>query len=492
MLNRQSNTFQAMWVAIGSLSSFALSIVSAAILSRYFDKAEYGTYRQILYVYNTLLVIFSAGLPRVFAYFLPRYPLEQGKDIVLKISKILFLFGILFSVVLFSFSSLIANILNNPELATGLKYFSPVPMLLLPTLGIEGIFSTYKKTIYIAFYNTLSRLLMLAFIVLPVVLFNGTYLSAIQGWIVVSIITLFIAYYFKGIPFKKVEKEKTMLHLKEVFSYSIPLVGASLAGIVIRSADQFYISRYFGAEVFAEYANGFIQIPFIGMVTGATSMVLMPQFSKMVHDKTEINKIATLWKNALTKSAIIIYPTVIFFIFHARPVVIILYSEKYINSSIFFQIAMVVNFFNIIVFAPLLFSLGETKYYSRIQIIGATVAWVGGFIIIQLIPEPEFIAILSVTVTIFLVFINMRKISKLLRLSLLNLIPLRSFLKILFQSILVASLLLVGKLCFWNSLSEISILFIDFVGFTALLLLTSKFFKLDYLSIIKPLIKKNK
>ncbi len=135
MQHSNSNTMQAFWVGMGSLSSFALAIVSAAILSRYFDKTEYGTYRQILYVYNTLLVIFSAGLPRVFAYFLPRYSLQQGKYIVWKVSKMLFFFGFLFSIVLFASSGIIAQILKNPELAVGLKYFSPIPMLLLPTSG---------------------------------------------------------------------------------------------------------------------------------------------------------------------------------------------------------------------------------------------------------------------------------------------------------------------------------------------------------------------
>src|SRR5665647_3020615 len=106
---------------MGSISSFALGIISAAILSRYFDKAEYGTYRQILYVYSTLLVIFSAGLPKVFAYFLPRFTLAQGKSIIWKISKLLFFLGLVFSIFLFCFSGIIADVLKNPELAVGLK-----------------------------------------------------------------------------------------------------------------------------------------------------------------------------------------------------------------------------------------------------------------------------------------------------------------------------------------------------------------------------------
>ena len=96
MIKTESNTIQAFWVGLGALSSFSLSIISAIILSRYFDKIEYGTYRQIVYVYNTLLVVFSAGLPRVFSYYLPRYSKEEGKDITIKISLILFFTGFLF------------------------------------------------------------------------------------------------------------------------------------------------------------------------------------------------------------------------------------------------------------------------------------------------------------------------------------------------------------------------------------------------------------
>ena len=66
-----SNSRQAAWVAIGSFFSFIVGIVSPMILSRYFDKGDYGTYKQVMYVYNTLLTIFTLGLPKAYAYFLP-------------------------------------------------------------------------------------------------------------------------------------------------------------------------------------------------------------------------------------------------------------------------------------------------------------------------------------------------------------------------------------------------------------------------------------
>ena len=76
-----NNTEQAAWVGLGSLCSFGFALVSSAILSRYFNKADYGTYKQVMYVYTTLLTVFTLGLPRAFSYFLPRVELCQAKEL---------------------------------------------------------------------------------------------------------------------------------------------------------------------------------------------------------------------------------------------------------------------------------------------------------------------------------------------------------------------------------------------------------------------------
>ena len=382
MIKNQNNTVQALWIGVGSFTTFAVSLVSTAVLSRYLDKTEYGTYRQILYVYNSLLIVFTAGLPRVFNYFLPRYGLEKGKEIVFKITRVLSMTGLAFSVFLFFTSDLIATILRNPELGRGLKYFSPVPALLLPTMGIDGIFTTYRKTIYIAIYQILSRTLMFIFITVPVILFDRSYITAIYGWICVSVIILVLAWYFKGIPFKGIEAEKSGLGFKEILNYSLPLVSASIAGIIYRSANQFFISRYYGPEAFAEFSNGFLELPFVSMITGATSGVLMPLFSRIIHEKSDISQITTLWRSALRKSAVLIYPLVIFFLFYSTNIITIVYSEKYVASAKYFTVALILNFFNIIIFAPLLLSMGETKYYARIHYFLAAVTWIVQYLMV--------------------------------------------------------------------------------------------------------------
>jgi O-antigen/teichoic acid export membrane protein len=491
-MERNNTTVQAFWVGIGSFSSFALGFVSAAILSRYFDKAEYGTYRQILYVYTTLLVIFTAGLPSVFAYFLPRYSLSRGKDIVLKVSKVLFLAGLAFSIFLFLFSGLLANVLKNPELSRGLKYFSPIPMLLLPTLGLEGIFSTYKRTILIAIYNALSRTLMLLFIVLPVVLFEGSYLYAIYGWIFISVITLVLAYFFIGIPFKGVTAEKSNLGIREILKYSLPIASAGIAGTMIKAADQFYIGRYFGTEVFAEFANGFVELPFVGMITGAIATVLMPMFSKIIYDKSDLNQLISLWQNALQKSVILIYPMAIFCIFYSQEIMTIIYSDTYSGSAKYFTAAMTINFFNIIVFAPLLFSLGETRFYAKLHFGLAIVSWLFGYITVIIFNTPYSIAILSVILSIFKIGIALYYSAKVIGVKFITLFPVDRFLIIAFHSVLSLFIVNVLLRLIFSDPGNFVFIIVAGMAFLILLIITSKWFKIDYLGILIPLFHRNK
>ena len=198
-----NNSKQAAWVAIGSLFSFGFSIVSSMILSRYFDKSEYGTYRQVMYVYQTLLTVFTLGLPKAYSYFLPRVNPDEAKNLISKITRLFFILGGVFSVILFLCSPIISQILNNPDLKVALRYFSPVPFLMLPTMGLDGILSTYKETKFLAGYTIFTRIVMLCCVALPIMIWNFDYVEAIIGFAIASLFSALLAMYLKFHPIKQ-------------------------------------------------------------------------------------------------------------------------------------------------------------------------------------------------------------------------------------------------------------------------------------------------
>lgn len=406
-----SNTRQAAWVAIGSFFSFIVGIVSPMILSRFFDKADYGTYKQVMYVYNTLLAVFTLGLPKAYAYFLPKYAVEYSRDIISKVTKIFFILGAVFSLFLLCCAGPIANVMNNPDLKMALIVFSPTPFLLLPTMGLDAIYTSFCKTKYLAYYTITTRILTIVCIVLPVVLFSGNYIHAIIGFDVASLLTFFLALYLKSWPIKNVEHRKSDLTYKEIFKFALPLLYASLWGMIIASSNQFFISRYYGNETFAEFSNGFMELPFVGMILGSISVVLLPVFSGMDKGTGMGAKTVSVWNSALIKSAKLIFPMLIFSVFFAEPIMICMYGDLYSGSAIYFMIKNLSGLFFIIPFYPIILAIGKTKAYANVHMVIAIIIVIAEYLVCKIFDSAVYVAITSEICLLLKIYILMRVIA---------------------------------------------------------------------------------
>lgn len=462
------------------------------ILSRYFPKEDYGTYKQVLYVYSTLLTIFTLGLPKAFSYYLPRVPLEEAKSLIRKLTNLFFLLGAVFSLLLFVFAPQIALFLKNPDLELGLKIFSPVPLLMLPTMGLEGILSTFRKTKFLTVYKLATGMMMLFCVAFPVLFFNGGYIQAIIGFVIASILSFILALYFKYMPVRDAGNEKCNTTYNEIFKFSLPLLYASLWGILIHSADQFFISRYFGTEVFAEFSNGSMELPFVGMIVGACATVLSPVFSRLSHEKLDPGKeIFPLWMSVFEKTAKMIYPLVLYCWFFADVLLVLLYGSQYENSAVYFRIKSLANFFTLIVYAPLIISIGKTKFYANVHMYMAFVLIFFEYISILIFNNPYVIAVVSLMCQLIKTFIFLLFVSKYFKLTLYEIFPIKLFLKIILPSLFIL-FELHYLLIDYFVLNKLIVLVVSLFGYAILFYICSHFLKIDYFIIIKPLFKKLK
>lgn len=392
-MDNKSNFNQALWLGIGQFCTFAISFISAAILSRYLDKVEYGTYKQILYIYTTLQSLFTLGLPNVFSYFIPRLEPGEQKTFINTMNRIFLFIGALFSLSLFLCSDLIADILGNKELAYGLKLFSPFPLFTLPTMGVEGIYTSIRKTRTIAIYQLTTRILMILCMVVPVMLIGNNYEVAIIGWGVASFITFIIAMYLKRKPYMNVGKEHLGNLYKQVFSYTAPLFGAFIFGFIISSADQFFISRFYGTVAFADYSNGCLSIPIAVMVTSSVKSVLLPLISKAEHNG-DIKPALQSYKNAVSKSAVLVFPILFFCFIFSNDIMVFLYGSQYSTSSIYMKSYIVRDFISILPYFSVLMALNMSKTYMNMHIWGAILVWALDWIAVEADMPPYVIVII--------------------------------------------------------------------------------------------------
>lgn len=455
------------------------------------NKLDYGTFRQILYVYGSLLVVFSLGLPKTYSFFLPRLPIEEAKSAIGKINNLLLGSGILMSLVLFFGAETIANLLNNSKLITPLKYFSLVPVFLLPTIGLEGVLASFKKTQLLAAYNIFTKLVMLACVVLPVVLWDGGVESAIIGFTIASFFSFLLALFLKTQPVRKVISKETQLKYKEIFDYSTPLLFASLWGVLIVSSDQFFISRYFGTEVFAEFANGSLQLPFVGMIVAATTIVLAPVYSKKAFANSPDSKkeIIQLWNSVFSKTIKLTYPLIAFFFCFSDTVMVALYGQEYINSGEYFQVKLIVDFFTLITYGPLIVSIGGNKYYYRVHMYIALFLIFTQWLSVLLINLPIAIVWISVMFQILKTFALLIFIAKYFELKLYQIIPWSIIARVLPAFVILYAIK--SALLFINDNIDPIFLIIISSGLYLIFFTVWAFIcKLDYFSIVKPLLKK--
>lgn len=489
-MSQTSNTKQAAWVAIGSLCSFGFAIVSSMILSRYLSKSDYGTYKQVMYVYNTLLTVFTLGLPKAFSFFLPRVELSQSKNLIQKVTTLFYFLGGGFSFLLFVFAPHISGFLKNPDLVSALRIFAVVPFFLLPTMGLDGILATFKQTKYLAVYHVLTNLFKLLCVALPVMVWRLGFKEALWGFVVASFITFLLAYYLKYMPVRRKGDDKCSVSYKDLFRFSIPLLTASLWGIVISSTDQFFISRYYGNEVFADFSNGSMELPFVGMIMGACATVLSPIFSKMSHENVNPKReIYPLWINVFEKTAKLIYPLVIYCFVFADIIMIALFGSKYASSDTYFRIKLITNFFTLIVYGPLIINIGKVKYYSNVHMITALLVVSLEYLSVKTIQSPYAISWISMICHVGKIFAMLFLVAKFFEVRIHQLFPLRLIILILVPSSII---LLLERFFLINMfhLNNLVVLFVSFALYVMLYFGYSIIAKMNYLDIVKPLIRR--
>lgn len=482
-----NNTKQAAWVAIGSLFSFAVGIISPMILSRYFTVGDYGTYKQVMYVYTTLLSVFTLGLPKAYAYFLPKHPYEESKAIINKITLLFLILGGVFSLVLFLGAGTIAKFLGNQDLTTALRIFSPVPLFLLPTMGLEGIFATYKKTQFLAVYTIITKIITILFTVFPVIIINGNYIFAIIGFDVASVLTCATALILRAQPVKSFPAKETEVSYQEILKFSIPLLFASIWGMLYNSANQFFVSRYFGKEAFAIFSNGFTELPFIWMVAGSISTVLLPLFSKMEKGDGLSGDMVTIWNSALLKSAKILFPISVFSIFMAQLVMICLYGGNYDESTIFFQIKSTYGLFYIVPFSPVFIAMGKTKEFSNVTMYFTLVLILLEFICVKVFNSPVAIAIASESCSIAKCIVFFVLIARLSSKKVTDMLPTKQLILVLIASILASiPVYFISKCLEWN---KFVLLFFDVFVFCVFYYILCWIAKVSYRDMISSVIK---
>jgi O-antigen/teichoic acid export membrane protein/glycosyltransferase involved in cell wall biosynthesis len=116
--------------------------------------------------------------------------------------------------------------------------------------------------------------------------------------------------------------------LTSVLKYVVPVSLASLMAVFTHYADQLMLSKVVAASYFASYTLCCLTVPPLNSMEQAVNRVLIPS----LHRDTP-----KFFKDAFSELAWIMIPATVGLVLFARPIVILLFTEKYAGSSIFLQ-----------------------------------------------------------------------------------------------------------------------------------------------------------
>ena len=215
-------------------------------------------------------------------------------------------------------------------------------------------------------------------------------------------------------------------------------------------------------------------------------------FSRQVHENADIKKeILPLWISVFEKTAKLIYPLVLFFWFFADIVMVLLYGAQYENSGIYFRIKLIVNFFTIISYVGLIMAINANKFYANVHLLHAVMLILLEFLSVKLFHSPYLITAISVFCRIGNTIAMLMFIAKYFNVRLIDLFPIKLIAKIVLPSILFlyAIRFLLDKFLH----TEILIILITgFVIYAVVYFLWSLYVKIDYISVVSPLLERFK
>jgi O-antigen/teichoic acid export membrane protein len=338
------------------VSIFVLSV----ILSRFFTKDDYGTYLHVQLITNLAVWAFLLGIPHGIYYFLPKA--KSAKVYVLSILSMISTIAVLVSTCVFYNASGLSQFLSNPRIED-LSYVLLFMILFkIPLTIFEPLLITVGRIKQFASVEVMFNLSFFIAVLIPVMLDSS--MIEILWWLVglysihamvVMCITLSIAF-----TYRSDEQHHEAFTLNDQVRYSLPLGLSTNVLELSRYVDKLMVSNQSSSEDYAMYTRGAMEIPVIGIIANTLDNLHMPNFVRYYKDNN-ISELMRVWHTSVRFMAAFIYPCCLFLIVSAPLLIPAIFSDKYIESVIIFQVYTIGMLSRISTFDIILRVIGKTR-----------------------------------------------------------------------------------------------------------------------------------
>ncbi len=324
----------ALLLMAGRVLAFAATFFIPVVLARVFDRADFGTYKQLFLIHSTIYLVAQIGMASSLYYFLPLSP-DRGGRYAANSALCLGVSGLGCIGFLMIGGSKVAHWLSNADLAAYIPWVGLYLFLTLFSSMLEISMISRGNYLWASGSYAGSDLARAAALIVPALLFRRLDL-VLLGAVLVGLLRAGGTLLYLRREFGASFRPDGAL-LIEQLRYALPFGLAVLVEIAQWNYHHYAVSHRFDPATFAIYAVGCLQIPIVDFVASPTSDVMMVKMRERLSEGRD-RAVLGIWHDTTRKLALLFFPLAALLIVAAPEIIEFLFTEKYAASAPIFMV----------------------------------------------------------------------------------------------------------------------------------------------------------
>ncbi len=345
---------------IAKTLAFATTIALPLLLVRRLSQYDFGIYKQVFLVINTAVATLPLGFGMSAFYFLPRER-ERAGQVVLNVILFSALMGTIACVLLILFPSLLAMLFKD---ATLLDYAPQIGVVILLWLigGFLEVVPIARGEPRMAMLLIVSSQIARTMLILGAAVLLGTVKSLLLAAAAYGVVQDCLLLFYVRSRFPGFWRHFDATLLGRQLTYSLPLGLAGLLYTFQNDLHNYFVSRTFGAALFAVYSLGCFQLPLVGILGDSIGQIMISRVSVLQHQGAN-REIIELTARAMRKLAFVYFPLFGFLIVVGREFISFLFTSRYLDSWPVFAVNLWMLPLGIFLFDPIMRAFAEERHF---------------------------------------------------------------------------------------------------------------------------------
>ena len=329
-------SYQVGILTVGRIVAYAAVFFVPLMNVRTLSVHDYGLYRQYWLLFETIAGILVLGFPNSLLYYFPRADSRDEKSAYMT-QTLIFLFGM--GLVSCGAYGILYSMLGENLGSVVKEYYWALclfTLFMIVSRAMDRQFVAERQVERQSLYHAVTATIQASTVILV------SYYTRRVDLIIWALVIFaaakfaFVVAYNAG-AYRISTAQLSLRAFREQLSYALPLGLAGTVLLLLTQTDKFVITHYVGREMFAIYAIGAFQVPFVDIIRSSISNVIFPLMARHQKDGNP-EEILRLWQTATLKTAVLFYPIFVFLEASAKPFITILFTDQYAGAVPVFMI----------------------------------------------------------------------------------------------------------------------------------------------------------